>query len=240
MTAPDSAQRQALDDLIQSILDSPADDPRRRDLINAVRRDPQATHDLHASADAIARLRSPVDAPDLADRILHAAHARRRFLSPRFRRLIDRSRFATAGVLLLTLLGAAALQRAWPDAARLATPDRPLSALPRALSDDAVLSAGLLASGLHRAHGALAPLDQQAADLQLLDAHRLEAHRLEAWILSVTGPDGSVYDTVMTFDRAAPHNESLRVFSLPPRQGPSTLSVEPALPAPRAEPLALP
>lgn len=241
---PDARHRDAFDDLIQSILDSPPDDPRRRELISAVRRDPQAMHDLHASADAIARLRSPVDAPDLSERILHAAHARRRFLPSRLRRLVDRSRIATAGALLLTLALVATLQRHWPDATRLATPDRPLSALPQALSDDAVLSAGILASGVSRALAPLGPREHDAAlhplDAQRLHTPRLHAPRLEAWILSVNGPDGSVYDTVMTYDRSAPHHESLRLYTLPPRSGPSVLTVQPTLPAPRAEPLTLP
>lgn len=216
-------KRQDVEALIQAILDAPVTDPTRRELLGAIRRDPNAMTELQRSVSPLAELRRPVEAPDLSGKILHAADRRRRFLPRRLRKFVDGGRIATAAGLLLVVAVLATIQRTWPEATTLVAEPRPLTDATRALADDTTASAGLILTETQRVRRSL--VAQPYADDNLGwsndDATLAPPAPLEAWVLSTVGPDGSRLDTVMTFDRSAPRERALRVYLAPAGQQPS-------------------
>ncbi len=204
---PDPSSNDAsIHDLVQEILDRPADDPRRLELMRAVKQHDDALEELNTTAESLGGLRDTTPAPDLTAQILHAADRRRRFIPARVRRWVDRGRLATAAALLLLLGSLALVDRVAPGLLDLSPEPRTLSNLPDAVRSDASQSAAFVRSGVRQAGQALAPVVEQpnwAATDDDVPA---------AWVLQVVGSDGSVYDTVMTFDPEARGADALRVF----------------------------
>lgn len=229
-------ERQDVEALIQSILDAPADDPARRELLEAMRRHPEAMADLQRSVSPIAELRRPVRSPDLSGAILHAADRRRGFLPRRLRRFVDGGRIATAAGLLLMVGVLAMVQRHWPDATSLVAEPSPLTDATTAFADDASASAGLIASNADRVRRTLVAVPHQDENLGWSAAE--SPAPLEAWVLSTVGPDGSRLDTVVTYDRTAPRERSLRRYVAPagpaPTLGPDVLGAAPTVVEPDA------
>ncbi|GJM20008.1 MAG: hypothetical protein DHS20C14_22210 [Phycisphaeraceae bacterium] len=229
----------AFDEIVQEILDRPADDPRRRELLRAVRQTNEGMEALRSAAEPLHELRRPFEMPDLSDQILTATDRQRRFLPASVRRWVDRGRIATAAGLLLAMGVLATVHRAWPDATTLTNQPEPLSAFPRAVGHDAAQSAAFFDAEIKRAGRALSPVVADAPDL----AGAAEAPApLTAWVLSASGAEGSVFDTIMTYDPDAPEGGALRVYRVPADASrDSTLLAAPvgaaALPAPEPDPL---
>ncbi len=196
----------SIHDLVQEILDRPADDPRRLELLRTVRDDDAALHELNATAESLYELRARPIAPDLTSQILDAADARRRFLPARVRRWVVRGRLAAAAMLLFALGTLAIVERVAPGVTDFTPRPRTLSSIPAAFQHDATQSAAFVRSGVRQAGKALAPVVEQPGWAE-------EGTEVPtAWVLEVVGRDGSVYDTVMTFDPDARGEQSLRVF----------------------------
>lgn len=206
-------KRQDMEALIQAILDAPVTDPTRREMLGAIRRDPGAMSELQRSVSPLAELRRPVASPDLSGRILHAADRRRRFLPRKLRRFVDGGRIATAAGLLLVVAVLATVQRHWPEATELVAQPRPLTDATRAFADDTTASAGLILSETRRVRGSLLAVPHGDEDLGWSQA--ATPAPLEAWVLSTVGPEGSRLDTVLTYERSAPRERSLRVYIAP-------------------------
>ena len=200
------------DDLIQAVLEGPADDPARLGLINAIRADQAAMRELRLTEDTLAELRRPVDAPDFSRQILDRTHNRRAFLPRRLRRFVDRGRLAAAAALLLALTVFTVAQRVWPDATRLTTAQRPVSDVPRAFFNDATNSVTAFTSSMEQARAALVPFAAEREPSLTSTSPDAASHRLEAFILQSFGRDGSRLDSVLFYDPTAPREQSLRVL----------------------------
>ncbi|MEQ8850514.1 MAG: hypothetical protein RIB32_01880 [Phycisphaerales bacterium] len=201
-----SASDASIHDLVQEILDRPADDPRRLELMRAIKRHDDALQELNATAESLDALRDTAPAPDLTAQILHAADRRRRFIPARVRRWVDRGRLATAAALLLVLGSLAAIDRVAPGLLDPSPEPRILADLPAAMQRDASQSAAFVRSRVEQAGRALAPVIEQPGWTDT------DTDVPAAWVLQVVGADGSVYDTVMTFDPQARGDNALRVF----------------------------
>jgi hypothetical protein len=123
---PDSPRRsihEAIDDLFDDVLD---DEQARRVVREA---DARACEEIVKTQRMLSLLKRPVEAPDLARRILAQVEGEREFIGGGWRRFVRMGRLAVAACLLLTLLGVAAAQRYWPEATTLRTEPRPVSVL---------------------------------------------------------------------------------------------------------------
>ncbi|MFI4897829.1 MAG: hypothetical protein ACIARR_08385 [Phycisphaerales bacterium JB059] len=175
------------DALIDALFDRELSPDARRDVFDAVRHDAHARREIEGAAEALAALRDQPVAPDLTDRILARADARRRFLPKRLRRFTRATRLGASGALLIALLGVAAAQRAWPDRLALAPLDTPLADVNEAFRDDAIQSAQSVRESVEFARGSLASFPQRSAPSGFMVTHELAPSAEARAVFSLAG-----------------------------------------------------
>ncbi len=191
------------DALIDALFDRELSPEARRDVLNAVRHDAHARREIEGAAEALAALRDQPLAPDLTDRILARADARRRFLPKRLRRVTRATRLGASGALLLALLAVAAAQRAWPDRLALTPLDTPLADVNDAFRDDAIQSAQSVRESVEFARGSLASFPQRSAQTGFVVTHELSRSADARAVFSLAGfrpstPDAEQRQSVVT------------------------------------------
>lgn len=115
------------DELIDALLDGDLAHEESRAAYEALRQNPAACEDLARTRYAIARLSTPVEAPDLTGAILQRVHHRRRFLAPRAARFVTTGRLAAAAAVIGTVALASFVQRHVPEARLAASEPAPVS-----------------------------------------------------------------------------------------------------------------
>lgn len=128
--------------LIDSVLDGAVDERTRREVARALRYDPRQRRDVAETMEALSALRGPVPCPDLSAGVLSTLDRRHRFLSPRARRLVRRTRVSGMMLVLIGLIGVAGVQRAVPRFASLSAQPTPLTDVARAVQADTAHAAG--------------------------------------------------------------------------------------------------
>lgn len=132
------------DRLVDAYFDRELDEGSRDRLLGAMLGDPDRAEELAGIRRAINRLREPVAAPDLTERVLARVGRRRGFLSRRVRRLVRGGRLTAVACLLAVVLGVVVIERIAPGALRLTPRSRPISAVVEAGRADAERSVRLL------------------------------------------------------------------------------------------------
>lgn len=145
------------DRLAEAYFDRELDEGSRDRLFREVLADPEWAREVAGTQHVINRLRDPVAAPDLTERVLARVDRRRRFASRRVRRLVRGGRLTAVACLLAVVLGVVVIERIAPGALRLAPRSRPISAVVEAGRADAERGARLLADATapappHAAH----------------------------------------------------------------------------------------
>ncbi len=127
--------------LIDSVLDGAVDDRTRREVARALRYDPRQRRDVAETMEAISALRTPVSCPDVSAGVLRTLDRKHRFLSPRARRFVRRTRVSGMMLMLVGLVAVAGVQRAMPRFASLSAQPTPLTDVARAMQTDTVQAA---------------------------------------------------------------------------------------------------
>jgi hypothetical protein len=112
---PDRLHAAGRDELIDSLLDGALTHEDSRAAYETLRQDPAACEDLARTRYAIARLSTPVDAPDLTHAILGRVQRRRHFIPARMQRMVTAGRVAVAAGAVVTIGLASFVQRAAPN-----------------------------------------------------------------------------------------------------------------------------
>lgn len=138
----DDAPGRIPESLIDSVLDGAVDERTKREVARALRHDPRRRQDVAETIEAISALRHPVDCPDVSAGVLSTLDRKHRFLSPKARRLIRRTRVSGMLAVLVGLLAVAGVQRAMPRFSSLSAQPTPVTDVARAVQADTAQAAG--------------------------------------------------------------------------------------------------
>lgn len=138
----DDAPGRIPESLIDSVLDGAVDERTKREVARALRHDPRRRQDVAETIEAISALRHPVDCPDISAGVLSTLDRKHRFLSPKARRLIRRTRVSGMLVVFAGLLAVAGVQRAMPRFSSLSAQPTPVTDVARAVQADTAQAAG--------------------------------------------------------------------------------------------------
>lgn len=138
----DDAPGRIPESLIDSVLDGAVDERTKREVARALRHDPRRRQDVAETMEAISALRHPIDCPDISVGVLSTLDRKHRFLSPKARRLIRRTRVSGMMMVLVGLIAVAGVQRAMPRFSSLSTQPTPVTDVARAVQADTVQAAG--------------------------------------------------------------------------------------------------
>ena len=132
----DDAPGRIPESLIDAAIDGELDPEIQKVIGSALQYDPARRQEFHDTRDAINALRMPIESPDLSDRVLERAHRHRRFIPGTLRRHVRAGRVGISALLLVTLFGVAALQRAYPRLTTIAAQPTPVSNVESAIEQD--------------------------------------------------------------------------------------------------------
>lgn len=138
----DDAPGRIPESLIDSVLDGAVDERTKREVARALRHDPRRRQDVAETMEAISALRHPVDCPDISVGVLITLDRKHRFLSPKARRLIRRTRVSGMLAVLVGLIAVASVQRAMPRFSSLSAQPTPVTDVARAVQADTAQAAG--------------------------------------------------------------------------------------------------
>lgn len=144
--------------LIDAAIDGDLDPQLQQQIGDALRYDHARRQEFHDTRDAINALRMPMDTPDLSDRVLERANRHRKFIPRKLRQQVRAGRVGMAALLLVGLLGVAALQRAYPRLTTIASQRTPVQDLEQAVGNDSAQLAHALSTEVSTLRQRVAPV----------------------------------------------------------------------------------
>lgn len=146
----DDAPGRIPESLIDAAMDGELDTEIQKEIGRALKYDPIRKQEFHDTRDAINALRMPIESPDLSDRVLERAHRHRHFIPLKLRQQVRAGRLAMAAVLLITMLGVAGLQRAYPRLTTFGAQPTPVANIESAVEQSGQQLAQALSSDLQK------------------------------------------------------------------------------------------
>lgn len=146
--------------LIDAAIDGELDQDLQREIARALNYDPNRRRELLDTAEAINALQMPLATPDFTDMVLDRADRQRRFIPASWRRHIRAGRLGMAAGVLLTLMGVAALQHAYPRLTTLAAHPTPVQDMAQAVEQDREQLARVVSREVRSIRATVAPVQE--------------------------------------------------------------------------------
>jgi hypothetical protein len=149
---------------IDALLDAEVPQKDMRRLYDSIRADSNAREELARLRYTVAQLKTPVDAPDLCESILHQANTRRRFLSGRSRRMVTAGRCAAAAGLVAAI-GLMSFAQRYTPISQLAGDTQPVTQLVESAAASHGAAQELASGAMHTIQASIAsPVSRLALD----------------------------------------------------------------------------